>query len=184
MDKGAECYSRYLSGDDSGLAEIITMYSLGISLYINTMIGDICLSEEIMQETFVKLAVKKPHFSAKSSFKTWLFTIARNRATDHLRYRKRFSSLSPDELFLPSDEEDIEKQYIKEEQRIELHKAMKRLNPEYSQALYLMYFEDMKTEEISSVMHRSKRSTGDLIYRAKKALKAELERAGFEYEII
>ncbi|MCR4758699.1 MAG: RNA polymerase subunit sigma-24, partial [Oscillospiraceae bacterium] len=77
---------------------------------------------------------------------------------------------------------DIEKQYLKEEQRIELHRAMKRLKTEYAQVLYLMYFEDFDTAEIAGIMKKSKKQIGDLLYRAKKALKSELEKEGFVYE--
>ena len=59
---------------------------------------------------------------------------------------------------------------------------MKGLNHDYYQVLYLMYFEDLDTEGIAVVMHKSKRQIGDLIYRAKKSLKSILEKAGFHYE--
>ena len=36
------------------------------------IVQDSALAEEIMQDTFVRLAVKKPKFNGKSSFKTWL----------------------------------------------------------------------------------------------------------------
>ena len=184
MNNDAAGYRRYLEGDDSGLAEIIEMYDKRLSLYINSIVKDICLAEEIMQETFVKLAVKKPKFSGNSSFATWLFTIARNCALDHLRKNSRFTELPETEGFLMSDEEDIEKELIKEEQKSALHKAMKKLPPDYSQVLYLKYFEELGNSDIAAVMHKSARQTGDLVYRAKNALKTELERSGFEYEDI
>ena len=87
-----------------------------------------------------------------------------------------------DEAFQMSDEEDIERQYLKEEQKIELHRAMRRLKPEYAQVLYLMYFEEFDTAEIARIMKKSKRQIGDLLYRAKKTLKSELEKEGFVYE--
>jgi len=87
-----------------------------------------------------------------------------------------------DEAFHMSDEEDIERQYLKEEQKIELHRAMRRLKSEYAQVLYLMYFENFDTAQIAGIMKKSKRQVGDLLYRAKKTLKTELEKDGFVYE--
>ena len=75
---------------------------------------------------------------------------------------------------------DIEN--LKEEQKIELHRAMRRLKPEYAQVLYLMYFEDFDTAEIARNKKKTKRQIGDLLYRAKKTLKSELEKEGFVYE--
>ena len=59
---------------------------------------------------------------------------------------------------------------------------MKNLNSEYYQVLYLVYFENFSNAEISIIMKKNKRQIENLIYRAKKALKAELEKEGFEYE--
>ncbi len=182
MVNDAECYARYLDGDDSGLGEIIDRYHNGISLFINSIVNDICAAEEIMQNTFVKLAVYKPKFNNRSSFKTWLYTIARNCAYDYLKHRSRFSDKPVDEYFSISDEIDIEKQYLKDETKIELCSVMKKLSSDYSQVLYLIYFEELDTFEAAKVMKKSKRQIGDLVYRAKKSLKSELEKAGFEYE--
>lgn len=81
-----------------------------------------------------------------------------------------------------SDGTDVEKEYLHTQQNIGLHRAMKELNPDYFQVLYLMYFESLDTEKIAKIMHKSKRQIGDLLYRAKKSLKSKLEKAGFQYE--
>jgi RNA polymerase sigma-70 factor (ECF subfamily) len=45
-----------------------------------------------------------------------------------------------------------------------------------------MYFEDLDTSDIARIMHKAKRQVSDLIFRARKSLKNELERKGFIYE--
>jgi RNA polymerase sigma-70 factor (ECF subfamily) len=182
MGNDAERYRRFLDGDDNGLIEIIDEYHEGMSLYLNSIVNNMCLADDIVQETFVKLAIKKPPFRGKCSFKTWLFTNARNCAVDHLRKDQKISDLSLDEHLVISDVTDTEKEYFKEEQKKELYRAMKRLNPEYYQVLYLMYFEDLDTSDIARIMHKAKRQVSDLIFRARKSLRSELERKGFIYE--
>ncbi len=182
MGNDADRYRRFLNGDDDELIVIIDTYYQGLSLYLNSIVKNICEAEEIMQETFVKLAVKKPKFNGKSSFKTWLYAIARNQAFSYLRERSRYTDNSIDEAFQLSDETDIEQHYLIEERKIQLHTAMKKLNPEYAQVLYLKYFENFDTASIARIMKKSKRQIGDLTYRAKNALKHELERIGFVYE--
>ena len=182
MGNDAERYRRFLDGDDNGLIEIIDEYHEGMSLYLNSIVNNMCLADDIVQETFVKLAIKKPPFRGKCSFKTWLFTIARNCAIDHLRKDQKISDLSLDEYLVISDVTDTEKEYFKEEQKKELYRAMKRLNPEYYQVLYLMYFEGLDTSDIARIMHKAKRQVSDLIFRARKSLRSELERKGFIYE--
>ena len=175
MDNDADRYRRFLNGDDNELIVIIDTYYQGLSLYLNSIVKNICAAEEIMQDTFVRLAVKKPKFNGKSSFKTWLYAIARNTALKYLRECSRYAENSIDET-------DIEQQYLIEERKIQLHTAMKKLNPEYAQVLYLKYFEDFDSNSIAKIMKKSKRQVRDLMYRAKNALKNELERTGFIYE--
>lgn len=182
MGNDADRYRRFLDGDDDELVVIIETYYKGLSLYLNSIVKNICEAEEIMQETFVKLAVRKPKFNGKSSFKTWLYAIARNCALNYMRERSRYADRPIDADFRVSDERDIERQYLIEEQKIELHKAIKKLKPEYAQVLYLKYFEEFDTDSIARVMKKTKRQVGDLTYRAKKALKDEIERTGFVYE--
>ena len=182
MDNDADRYRRFLNGDDNELVVIIDTYYQGLSLYLNSIVKNICAAEEIMQDTFVRLAVKKPKFNGKSSFKTWLYAIARNTALKYLRECSRYAENSIDEAFQLSDETDIEQQYLIEERKIQLHTAMKKLNPEYAQVLYLKYFEDFDSDSIAKIMKKSKRQVGDLIYRANTALTNELERTGFIYE--
>ena len=81
-----------------------------------------------------------------------------------------------------ADIDDLERSYIKEEQKIALRRAMRRLKEEYGQALYLSYFEDLSNAEIARIMHKSKRQVENLIYRGKQSLKLELEKEGFVYE--
>ena len=183
MENDAGRYRRFLDGDDNGLREIMDIHYNALTLYISGIVHDLSETEEIVQDTFVRIAVKKPKFNEKSSFRTWLFAIARNAAYNYLkRHRGRLSDQPIDECILLSDGTDVEREYLRTEQRIALHRAMRKLSPDYFQVLYLMYFEELDTAEIAAVMHKTKRQVGDLLYRAKHSLKTILERAGFDYE--
>ena len=81
-----------------------------------------------------------------------------------------------------ADEKNVESDYIKSEQKRLVHQALHSLKLEYRQILYLFYFEDFTKEEAALIMKKSERQIKDLLFNSKKALKAELERRGFEYE--
>ncbi len=178
---GAECYRRFLDGDEDGIVEIIRDYKDGLILYLNGIVGNIHTAEDLMEETFVKLVVKKPRYSEKFSFKTWLYTIGRNAALDYLRHNSRKSDTPVDELEI-ADKENLELSYIKEEQKIMVHRALANLKADYRQVLYLSFFEELSNEETAAVMRKSKRQVENLLYRAKLSLKNELEKEGFVYE--
>ncbi len=183
MDNGASSYRRYLDGDDTGITEIIRDYKDGLTLYINGYVNNIFTAEDLMEDTFFKLASKRPRFSGKSSFKTWLYAIARNVALDYLRKNSKLASTPIEDLTnYITEETSVEKEYLIKEQKILLHRIMRELKPEYFQVLYLVYFENFTNEEIAKIMKKNKRQIENLIYRAKSTLKSELEKEGFEYE--
>ena len=55
---------------------------------------------------------------------------------------------------------------------------MERLNPDYRQALYLVYFEQLHHAEAAVIMGKSEKQIADLVYRGKKSLRKRLEEEG------
>ncbi len=183
MDNGACSYRRFLDGDDDGFVEIIRDYKDGLQIYLCSITGNVFVAEDITEETFVKIITKKPRFSGKSSFKTWLYTIGRNTAIDFLRKNSRKEEVPLDEITeLRSEEKLLEEAYIKDEEKRELHKAIKKLPAIYRQALWLTYFEDLSNKETAGIMKKSVHNVETILYRARIALKEELEKEGFVYE--
>ncbi len=183
MDDGASSYRRFLKGDDNGIVEIIRDYKDGLILFLNRYVNNIHIAEELTEDTFFKLVTGKPQFAAKYSFKTWLYTIGRNIAINYVKGADRVSDIPiEDSESIYADEYSIEKAYLQDEQKIILHRALAKIKADYSQVLYLKYFEDLSNEQIAVVMRRTKRQIENLSYQAKQALKSELNKEGFGYE--
>ncbi len=183
MDNGASSYRRFLDGDDNGIAQIVGDYKDGLTLYLNGYVRNICLAEELTEDTFFRLMTKKPRFSGKSSFKSWLYAIGRNVAVDFLRRSVKTTRVPFEELEgCLSDEETLEQSYIREEGKIALHRGLIRLPADYRAVLWLVYFEGFSNRETAAILKKSDRQVKNLLYRAKQALKATLEKEGFSYE--
>ena len=184
MDNGASSYRRFREdGDESGLVEIIRDYKDGLIFYLNSFVGNIHTAEELAEDTFVLLGIKKPKDKGKGSFKTWLYTIGRNVAIDYLRRIYNRIEISTDDCpELACDEQNLELAFIKEERKITLHRTLGKLKSEYRQILWLVYFEDFSIRQAATVMKKSVHSVETLVYRARKALKSQLELEGFVYE--
>ena len=104
QDKGADAYRRYRErGEERALD--------GLTFYLNSVVGDLSLAEELTEDTFVLLGTKKPRDKGTASFKTWLYTIARHLAVDELRRRARRPALSLEEVGDPADVADLERAY-------------------------------------------------------------------------
>ena len=184
MDNGASSYRRFRDeGDETGLVEIIRDYKDGLIFYLYSFVGDINIAEELTEDTFVLLGTKKPKDKGKSSFKTWLYTIGRNVAIDYLRKNAKKREVPMDEYKeLSGEAESLELMYIREERKIIVHQALRKLKSEYQQILWLVYFEEFTHKEAAMVMKKSVHNIETLVYRARKSLRSQLEMEGFIYE--
>ncbi len=74
------------------------------------------------------------------------------------------------------------KNHFQAENAVVIRRALDRINPDYARVLYLSFFEDFGNGEIAKIMHKTNRQVENLLYRAKRSLKTELEKEGFDYE--
>ena len=182
MDNGESSYRRFLAGDNEGMLEIVDEYQTGLMLYLNSFVQNIHMAEDLSEDTFYELMIKRPKFSGKSSFKTWLYAIGRNITAKHIRKHIKLSVVPLESQEYLAVEESIEGNYIKSEQKRMVHQALHRLKLEYRQVLFLSYFEGFSISEMALIMKKSEKQIKNFLYNAKKALKSELERSGFDYE--
>lgn len=182
MDNGAISYRRFLDGDTDGFVDIVKEYKDGLTLFLETIVGNLSAAEELAEDTFVKLGVKRPHFSGKSSFRTWLYAIGRNLAIDALRKQHRRETVPLEDCIELAAPELPETEYLREERRMTVYQAMRRLRADDRQALWLIYFEGFSYREAAGMMKKTTHSLETLAYRARQALKSELIREGFPDE--
>ena len=182
MDSGAEEYKRYLDGDDDGIVKLIATYKDGLLFYLNGFTHNLEDAEELTEDTFVKLAIEKPRYNGKAAFKTWLYTIARNLTIDRLRKEQAWRWVPLENAEDVIDREDAAAVLLRTERDRRVHTAMQTLTPEQQQVLWLLYFEDFSPEEIGVILGKKRSAVDSLAYRARKALREELERSGFTYE--
>lgn len=183
MDNGAGSYRRFLDGDDKGIAEIVEAYKDGLILYLNSYVSNIFIAEELAEDTFFRLITKKPKYSGRSTFRTWLYAIGRNAAVDYIRRSAKMPVFSVNDMEnCLSEEESLERSYIQEERKILVHKAIAELSPDYRAVPWLVFFEGFSNKEAAIALKKSDRQVKNLIYRAKQSLKSKLEKGGFVYE--
>lgn len=118
-------------------------------------------TEDITQETFIKVWQKLSKFDTNKNFKTWLFSIAKNTAIDKLRKKKsiNFSSLNTDEdSDFESDLRDTEplpdEMFTKNESAEVLMKALAQLSDNQKLIIHLHISEELTFEEISKIIDK------------------------------
>jgi len=180
---GISSYNRFLSGDNNALAELVEMYNHPLILFINSYVNDWHTSEDLAADTFMEILVKRYRFKETATFKTWLFKIGRNNAYDFLRKKSRRLSVTLDDAGeVTADSPLPEDVILTNERNRELYAALSQLPDDYSKVLHLIYFEGMGYDDAGTVLKKSNKQIKNLTYRAKKALKAVLEREGYSHE--
>ena len=182
MPNGADSYRRYLDGDDRGLTELVEAYKDGLILFLNTYVKNIHVAEELAEDTFFRLITKRPKFAGKSSFRSWLYAIGRHIAVDELRRRGRQPDAPETVPEALTDERSLEERMLRAERQRQVRSALDTLHPDYRQVLWLTYFEGFSNAEAGAALQKNERQLRNLLYRAKQALKTELQREGFGYD--
>jgi len=77
------------SGDVEAFSRLVRMYEEPVFNYVNRLVGDRGLAEDLTQEVFLRVHQSLPGFSYRSKFTTWLFQVTKNRVFDEFRARER-----------------------------------------------------------------------------------------------
>lgn len=176
MDNGESAYRRFLDGDENAFSQVMEIYKNNLIFFINRYVHNLSVAEEISEDVFVELLIHKRRYNFKTSLKTYIFTIARNKTVSYLRKASRKKEYSYEFIETESDGTSLEDEFIKKDQMRILHSALDRLNEDYRTALHLIYFEDMSYEQAAAVMKKNKKQIENLVYRGKIALRKEFEK--------
>ncbi|MDE6617429.1 MAG: RNA polymerase sigma factor [Clostridiales bacterium] len=179
MEREAELYNKYLRGDNEALEQLVIGYGDGLIGYAYCFLHDFAAAEDVMEDTFATLIVKRKKFVARSPFEAYLFRIARNKCLDRLRKAKRETRLDGIELAATADIEDDALKVVRDEK---VYKAMLTLPRDYRAVLYLMYYQGFTVDEIAAALGKNKKQVYNLLSRAKAALKQLLIKEGIGYE--
>ncbi len=183
MQDGADSYRRFLDGDKEAITEIVEAYRAGLEYFLLSVTGDEDIAEELTQDTFVYLFVKKPKYRNIASFKTWLYTIGKHKAYKHIKKRSKYIpvEMSYTPLF-SEDIRELEEKYFSDMEKLNVLDVMGRLKSEYREVLWLTYFEELSNKECAEIMHKSVHNIEVLVSRARQALKKLLQEEGYTYE--
>jgi RNA polymerase sigma-70 factor, ECF subfamily len=142
------------------------VYGLGLRL-----LGDRGLAEELVQETFLRLWRSAPRFDpARSSVRTFVFTLARRAAID-LRRRRRAPLDHPRQPGPPVDDGDFEALLVS----LDVRDALEELTPKHREVLELHYRGDLTQRQISERLGVPVGTVKTRAYHALRALKGRLE---------
>jgi RNA polymerase sigma-70 factor (ECF subfamily) len=92
MNTASTPIARARRGDAEGFRLLFERYSRPVISFVFDMVGDRALAEDLTQETFVRAYRHLGSLREEDKFSTWLFSIAKNVAREHLRSGERRAS--------------------------------------------------------------------------------------------
>jgi len=87
----------YLDGDVAAFQTLMHRYGDKITRYVARNSADVHAVDDLVQDVFMRVVHRAASFRSQSSFKTWLYTIARNHCIDTARKRVHRRAITLDE---------------------------------------------------------------------------------------
>jgi RNA polymerase sigma-70 factor (ECF subfamily) len=160
-----ELIERLKKKDEAALKEVMSMFKHQVFNYLNLMLGNSELAEELTQDTFVKVYFKAG--SMKTEFlKAWIFKIATNLARSEFRKRKikRLLSLS--------DVNEVHYSYEPNmENSIALDQMLSSLPEKYRIPVIMKDIDEFSFEEMSAILKKPVGTVKSLVFRGHQQMK-------------
>ncbi len=158
-------------------------YLARVYSYAYYELGDHHLAEDATEATFVSALTNLRQFEERarpadgegaSTFRVWLFQIARNEIGGERR-RIRRRPVEPIGETIVADPLDVEAAAVQRDQAREAWRAVGRLPGERRQAMVLRFVDELSTAEIAGVLGRSEGAVRVLIHRALRSVAKDLK---------
>ncbi len=158
------------SGDLDKLGLLYERHKKRLFGFFYNMNSNASVSEDLVQNVFVRMLKYKHTFTGDGTFTAWMFKTARNVNYDHYRKNKvAFHQKEVSEMeYKLQDSTDTEKGIIAKDKLSMLQQAMEYLAPEKREILVLSKLKEMKFSEIAEVLGCSE---GNAKVKAHRALK-------------
>lgn len=96
MSLEEELLRRCARGEESAYRELVDRLEKPLINFLYRFVGERQAAEDLFQETFVRVIRRLADFRPEATLTTWIYTIARNLALDHLKARRRHREVSLD----------------------------------------------------------------------------------------
>ncbi len=161
------------SGDLDKMGLLYERYKKRLFGFFYNMNGNAPLSEDLVQNVFVRMLKYRHSFTGDGSFAAWMFRTARNVNYDHFRKNRKnrnLDALSVLEYKL-KDEEDMDSKMNHQDTVNQLNQALQMLPIEKREIVILSKYKEMKFSEIGAVLGCSEGAAKVKAHRALKELR-------------
>lgn len=152
----ASLVNSFIAGNESALETLIKRHQSKIFGFIYSKVGDRDLSDDIFQDTFIKVirTLKSNAYNEEGKFLPWVMRIAHNLIVDHYRHNKKMPLYRETEEFsifsiMTDDSLTIENKLISDQVIKDLRQLVEELPLDQKEVLVMRLYQDMSFKEIS-----------------------------------
>lgn len=148
----------FIGGDESALASLIERHQSKIYGFIYSKINDRDLSDDIFQDTFIKVikTLKSQSYNEEGKFLPWVMRIAHNLVVDHFRKAKKMPFQRETEEYsifnyMADNSLNVEGQIISQQVESDLIKLLDELPEDQKEVIMMRLYQDLSFKEIADL---------------------------------
>ena len=164
--------NNYINGSELALNHLINRHQLQIFNFINSKINDRDTSEDIFQDTFIKVinSIKKGKYNEEGKFLPWVMRITHNLIIDYFRRESKMRKIRVTDDFnifdvLENGNKNQEEILIQDQVYSDLNLIIEELPEDQKQVLKMRYLHDMSFKKIAMLIAAIWISENDLSVR-------------------
>jgi len=184
-DEDSQLVARTQEGDPAAFDELVVKYTPRLYGLVYNMTSNHEDTNDLLQDVFSKAYKSIRGFRGKSSFYTWIHSIAVNMTLNFLKKRGRRFNLSLDDVdaSIQNDKEFLEltqssspvREADLSELQLRLNEAMMKLSEEHRAVVTMFHIQGMPHAEISKILHVSEGTVRSRLFYANRQLQNYLE---------
>lgn len=151
-----ELIDLYLDGNHSSLEKLIRRHKKRVYSYIQMVVRDQHLAEDIFQDTFIKVinTLRSGNYKEEGKFIQWVMRIAHNLIIDHFRKNRRIPTIDNDPDFdifetLRVFETNVEDRMVTDQIHQDVRALIDFLPPEQREVVMMRHYSDMSFKDIA-----------------------------------
>ena len=157
--------TRHLDGDASAFRTLVERHHGELLQFIFRFTNSRAVAEDVVQDAFLQVHLSAGSFDPSRRLKPWLFTIAANKARDHLRSRTRRREVPLDAQI--GDQDDTGQRFLdlladegteplaqlaEDEKRAVVRAIVEQMPTHLSEALILAYYHRFAYREMAEIL--------------------------------
>lgn len=164
----AELVRHFKNGDTDAFDAIYASYYKPVYYYINRLVNDKTLADDLTQETLIKVLGGLKDADEEKNLSPWVFRIAHNTCVDYHRKNRVNFELIDNINCYDTESNSPEYSLLNREKQEMIKKAFNSIKKKYKTPLLLRDFRNLSYKEIASVLELSESTVKTLISRARQ----------------